>query len=398
MRKSLNVITLTTFVLSVLLGIAAPVSGQACGCEGLHIIQPTGITQAVADGRYVNESGDTGMTGTHDYSIAILIAADAAAAGHVVTRSFGDGRYPQLAALNTFTKVNLFPDGTSTDPALAFASETGTGWWLAKAGKQGWTIGGTGTVVTLDTSNLDVDVGLLVGGALAVDGNTILGDTNSDTLTVKPDTVNWTSTNDIHHVHSSDALYTGAAVMRFVTSFQIAGNFEIEGTEGVLVSPGSDTDTTMVKAGVSGNPEMFWDESEDKFSFTKNIILPNGPPIVVVFGGGTDIPYFNTTNTAYTTVGVFLFGGTTALNTPSKISAIGFKDAGPTSWDVRVLDITNALTIAAKTGNTGTSPEIVDLGVLTNLPTSPAMFEVQIKRTGGLPADFVYIHNVTIDF
>lgn len=72
------------------------------------IVPPDGLSQATADGLYVNETGDTGMTGMHDYTIAILMAADAAAAGHVVTRGFGDGRYPQLAVANAFTQANTF--------------------------------------------------------------------------------------------------------------------------------------------------------------------------------------------------------------------------------------------------------------------------------------------------
>lgn len=385
----------------IVLFLAAPLFGAQCQGHGMRIVDQPGVSLPVGDGRWVNETGDTGMTGTHDYSIAILIAADAAAAGHVVTRSFGDGRYPQLAAAtNTFTGLQLLPDGTSTDPSLAFASETGTGFHLAKVGRIGISIDGTGTVVTLDTSTFAVGVGF------TVDGNTTLGDVIGDTVTFNAGT--WNILNLLTANFSSDfVLNVGANTMtinavaggvEINAPSVFDGTFEIKGTDGIEFSPGAGVDMNILSLLVAGAPTLKWVTALDKFEFTKNIIVPDGPPIVVVFGGGTDVPYFNTTNIAYTTVGAFLFGGTTALNTPSKIKAIGFKDAGPTSWDVRVLDITNTTTIATKTGNTGTAPEIVDLGTLTSLPAAEAIFEVQIKRAGGLPADFVYIHNVTIEF
>ena len=120
-------------------------------------------------------------------------------------------------------------------------------------------------------------------------------------------------------------------------------------------------------------------------------------PIVVMLGGGTD-PYFSTSNAAYTTAGVFLFGGTDDLGLLTSIEAIGFKEANPTSWDWRLLDITNATTIAEVTGNTGTAPEISTDGTPTNLPAAQAMFEFQVRRAGGIVADNVFVHSATIEF
>lgn len=121
-------------------------------------------------------------------------------------------------------------------------------------------------------------------------------------------------------------------------------------------------------------------------------------PITIAFGGGENTPYFTTTNSSYTTVAVFHFGGTTALGTPSKIKAIGYKTASPTSWDFQVLDITNATTIVEKTGNTGTAAEIVDAGATSNWPAGEAILELQEKRAGGSPANAVYFHSLTIEF
>jgi hypothetical protein len=127
------------------------------------------------------------------------------------------------------------------------------------------------------------------------------------------------------------------------------------------------------------------------------ITIPIQMPIEIMFAGGTNSD-FNTVSATYVQAGIFRFGGTTTLSTPTKIKAIGWKDAATTSWDMQVIDITNSLTIVTKTGNTGNIPEIVDLGALSNLPASEAMFEVQLKRAGGTGGNMVHIHSLSVEF
>ncbi len=120
-------------------------------------------------------------------------------------------------------------------------------------------------------------------------------------------------------------------------------------------------------------------------------------PIEISIGGNT-APQFSTSSTSYVVATVFRFAGTTALGTPTAMKAIGFKDASPTSWDVQIFDATNANIIATKTGNTGTASELVDVGTLSNLPTGAAIFEVQLKRTGGTGGSMVHAQTASIDF
>lgn len=137
--------------------------------------------------------------------------------------------------------------------------------------------------------------------------------------------------------------------------------------------------------------------NKERYNGSAWVGIPVQMPIEIIFTGGTDSD-FNTVSATYVQAGVFRFGGTTTLGTPTKIKAVGWKDAATTSWDVQVLDITNSLTIVTKTGNTGNSPEIVDLGTLSNLPTAEAMFEVQIKRTGGTGGNMVHINELSVEF
>lgn len=84
MRKALSIFV---FALGLAIGVAVSVVGES------RLVPTMGISQGDADGRYVNLIGDSAMTGAHSYLSAILTAADAAKAAHVVTRGFGDTRY-----------------------------------------------------------------------------------------------------------------------------------------------------------------------------------------------------------------------------------------------------------------------------------------------------------------
>lgn len=125
--------------------------------------------------------------------------------------------------------------------------------------------------------------------------------------------------------------------------------------------------------------------------------IPIQMPIEIMFAGGTSSD-LNTVSATYVRAGVFRFGGTNTLGTPTKIKVVGWKDAATTSWDLQILDITNVTTIAVKTGNTGNSPEIVDMGTLSNLPTAEAMFEAQLKRAGGTGGNMVHVNALSIEF
>ncbi len=51
--------------------------------------------------------------------------------------------------------------------------------------------------------------------------------------------------------------------------------------------------------------------------------------------------------------------------------------------DMKIFDVTNAQTIAEKTGITTSGIEILDLGTISNLPSANAQFEVQFRKNGG---------------
>jgi len=98
-----------------------------------------------------------------------------------------------------------------------------------------------------------------------------------------------------------------------------------------------------------------------------------------------------TTATSYAIVSELIFAGTTMLGTPTEIKAI-LEMTGATNMDIRIFDVTNALVIVEKLGNVVPIPTIVDLGALSNLPTGEAIWEVQLRRTGGTGSSRARIH------
>ena len=94
-------------------------------------------------------------------------------------------------------------------------------------------------------------------------------------------------------------------------------------------------------------------------------------------------PFFNTALTSYQTVGQFIFRGTTEMGTPTNIKAIAWRASGAGSGSIRIYDSTNALVICEATGITDAAETIRDLGALSNLPASEAIWEYQIKVSAG---------------
>ena len=268
MQKAISLI----LALGLTFGIAGPAMGES------RLVSPGGISQGTADGLYGSLAGESAWAGTQSFALATLIAKAATADTHVATRVFGDGRWAQLAAAsNTFTGVQLLPDGTSSDPPLAFASESGTGLFLTKAGRMALAIEGTGSIITFDATNMVIDTNLDMVGSLTVGGSTTLGDTNADNLTIWPDEILFSSTGDTHFNFTTDALFDGATIIRFApsNSVQIASEFEIEGTTGIDLAIGAGVDADILTLGISGAPGLGWVTASTSWNLKNPLRVPS---------------------------------------------------------------------------------------------------------------------------
>ena len=81
----------------------------------------------------------------------------------------------------------------------------------------------------------------------------------------------------------------------------------------------------------------------------------------------------------------------------SSIDAVSYKTGNSSSYDIRVYDATNSLVIAdANFANS--SSTVNSLGTLSNLPTGPAIFEIQAKKNGGNGKSHTFVEEITIEY
>jgi len=109
---------------------------------------------------------------------------------------------------------------------------------------------------------------------------------------------NWTATRGAESTtptaHANGSLVRGTLTAEQITEIQDAVNNIEDGTteladlstgiNGLDVNPGSDTDADLLTVGVTGAPNLYWDESEDSFRFTKKLWLNDD-----LYVGGGDI-------------------------------------------------------------------------------------------------------------
>jgi hypothetical protein len=125
----------------------------------------------------------------------------------------------------------------------------------------------------------------------------------------------------------------------------------------------------------------------------KDVNYPSGRTLSQLAGnggsGGNDIhisivrdeqkPFVELKIETYTTQAYFIFRGTSAFGAPIAIKVVAWAKTSGQDYGVRIYDVTNSNQICEITDDTST-PGIRDMGTLSNLPTSEALFEVQGKR------------------
>lgn len=114
--------------------------------------------------------------------------------------------------------------------------------------------------------------------------------------------------------------------------------------------------------------------------------------------GFISCPFNTNIGSSYqTAIPRFVYGGTDTELSIQKIEAIVYLQQANVTMSVRVFDLTNANTIAEVSNIGLTTPSIVDLGTISNLPTTEAIFEVQILRDNN-PSRIVYIDSLTMSY
>ena len=94
--------------------------------------------------------------------------------------------------------------------------------------------------------------------------------------------------------------------------------------------------------------------------------------------GTSSADYRSSTSTTYTSMCRFIFRGTNNYSLPTNIKVVTWVSSAAYHSNVRLYDITNSQIIATSANITSTSNTIVDLGTISNVPTTDAILEFQI--------------------
>ena len=104
----------------------------------------------------------------------------------------------------------------------------------------------------------------------------------------------------------------------------------------------------------------------------------------------------STSNTSYTSLLTFKYLGSNNVGPINYIEVISYRDPAITNYDVRVINHDTGAIIASRTGLTNTDYVSNDLGAITNVPITEAVFDLQVRKTGGPTNKYVYIDSVII--
>lgn len=131
--------------------------------------------------------------------------------------------------------------------------------------------------------------------------------------------------------------------------------------------------------------------SEGEEIILNNLVSEHVPVLIGSKIANIHIHNQETTTSIYEVKTSFSFPGTIYWRNPSHIQVISVMDTGGTSYDVKIYNVTNNNQIAITNLN-NTEEMINDLGTLSNLPESPAIFEVHAKVNGNTVALIKNIH------
>ncbi len=104
---------------------------------------------------------------------------------------------------------------------------------------------------------------------------------------------------------------------------------------------------------------------------------------------------YSTKSTSYIKLATYRYTG---ANNLYQIKLDCFKDTGITSYSIRVQNLTTSTTVAEVTGLTNTTAALNDLGTLSNLSTTSALLEFQVKASNSSGNASIYFDQIYLYF
>lgn len=121
-------------------------------------------------------------------------------------------------------------------------------------------------------------------------------------------------------------------------------------------------------------------------SLTSIVANPGGAKSMVASFASGSSKHVSTTSPTYESLAHVIFAGSIVVGQLLSINVNAWRTGGaPTPQiDIRVVNLGNADVICELLGVTSTDEfNVQDMGLLSNLPTGPTVFELQARRSGG---------------
>lgn len=163
-------------------------------------------------------------------------------------------------------------------------------------------------------------------------------------------------------------------------------------TKGSVIVADGNGKVTIIEPPQNNNEVFVFDATEPrggKFINIKNL-LPNN-----YFKSSATSENSTNTSTYITIMSLTVLGE--SVNQIKNIKVLSYLTGSTVSYDVRIFDSTNSLTIAEKNFSNSTST-INDMGTLLNLPLGEAILEVQVKKNGGNNNSYAFLLEATIEY
>jgi len=179
----------------------------------------------------------------------------------------------------------------------------------------------------------------------------------------------------------------------------------IDGTGGIYLPKGTTVQRPTVTAGLirfntdTNQCEVYYGSTWENLLTTTIANTQQQRDIEYVFATDKN-PYISISlNPSFTTIFGFLFRGSTILGIPTSIKIVSSVSNNDITVNIRLLNVTQGTIIASINNINNETAQIINLGTLSNIPTSEGILELQVYRSSGPSKDkFFQLNSFHIQF
>lgn len=99
---------------------------------------------------------------------------------------------------------------------------------------------------------------------------------------------------------------------------------------------------------------------------------------------------------SYTLISKFKYQGSKFVGDINYIDIISRIESATATYDIKIVKFPNMEKVAEITGLSNTISTTKDLGIISNIPETPSIMEVYVRKIGGLENDMIYIDEIII--